>query len=124
LDIIAFLKKLIEGEESMSLTHLTEKNFKDEVLKSNLPVLVDFWAQWCGPCRAIAPIVEEIAVDLAGKLKVTKVNVDEAGELAARYNIMSIPTLLVFKGGQVVQELVGAMSKDQLLSKLKQEGLS
>ncbi len=108
----------------MSLTHLTEKNFKDEVLKSNLPVLVDFWAQWCGPCRAIAPIVEEIAVDLAGKLKVTKVNVDEAGELAARYNIMSIPTLLVFKGGQVVQELVGAMSKDQLLSKLKQEGLS
>jgi len=105
----------------MSLTHVTEENFEGEVLKSNLPVLVDFWAEWCGPCRAIAPVIEEIARDLEGKLKVAKVNVDESGELAARYNIMSIPTLLVFKEGEVVQQIVGAASKDQLLAKLKPE---
>ena len=105
----------------MSLTHLSEENFAGEVLKSNLPVLVDFWAQWCGPCRAIAPMIEEIARDLEGKLKVAKVNVDEAGELAARYNIMSIPTLLVFKEGEVIKQIVGAVSKDQLLAKLKPE---
>jgi len=105
----------------MSLTHLSEENFEGEVLKSNLPVLVDFWAEWCGPCRAIAPVIEEIARDLEGKLKVAKVNVDESGELAARYNIMSIPTLLVFKEGEVVQQIVGAASKDQLLAKLKPE---
>ena len=81
----------------MSLIHLDEKNFKSEVLEETLPVLVDFWAQWCGPCRALAPIIDEIAKDLDGKIKVGKVNVDEAGELAAQYNIMSIPTLLLFK---------------------------
>ena len=103
----------------MSLIHLDEKNFKSEVLEETLPVLVDFWAQWCGPCRALAPIIDEIAKDLDGKIKVGKVNVDEAGELAAQYNIMSIPTLLLFTKGEVVNQIVGAMSKEQLLGKLK-----
>ncbi len=103
----------------MSLIHLDEKNFKAEVLDSATTVLVDFWAEWCGPCRMIAPILDEIAKDLEGKLKVGKVNIDQSGELAAQYNVMSIPTLLVFKNGKVVNQIVGAMSKDKLLAKLK-----
>ena len=99
--------------------NLDQKNFKQEVLDAGLPVLVDFWAEWCGPCRMISPIVDEIAKELEGKLKVGKVNVDQAGELAAQYNVMSIPTLLVFKGGKVVNQMVGAMPNDQLLAKLK-----
>ena len=103
----------------MSVTHLTEKNFESEVTNSNLPVLVDFWAEWCGPCRVIAPIIDEISKDLQGTLKVAKVNVDEAPDLAAKFNIMSIPTMIVFKGGKPVEMIVGAMSKDQLLNKIK-----
>lgn len=97
---------------------LTEKNFENEVVKSALPVLVDFWAEWCGPCRMIAPIIEEIARDLEGKLKVAKINVDNEQELATQFNIMSIPTILLFKNGEVVEQIVGAMSKDQLLKKI------
>ena len=103
----------------MALVHLDEKNFKPEVLDAAVPVLVDFWAEWCGPCRMIAPIIEEIAKELEGKLKVAKANVDEAGELAAQYNVMSIPTLILFKNGKAVNQIVGALSKDQLLGKLK-----
>ncbi len=103
----------------MTVAHVTDRNFEAEVLKSNLPVLVDFWAEWCGPCRMIGPIVEEIAKELKGKLKVAKVNVDEAQELAAQFNIMSIPTLLIFKKGEPVEQMVGAMSKDHLLAKIK-----
>ena len=103
----------------MAVAHVTEKNFEVEVLESPLPVLVDFWAEWCGPCKMIAPIIEEIAQELQGKLKIVKVNVDEAGELAAQHNIMSIPTLIVFKGGKAVDQFVGAMGKAQLLAKLK-----
>ncbi len=103
----------------MSAIHLTEQNFDVEVLKSELPVLVDFWAEWCGPCRMLAPVIEEVAKDLTGKLKVGKVNVDESQELAANFNILSIPTLIVFKQGKPVDQIVGAMSKDQLLAALK-----
>ena len=103
----------------MSALHLTEKNFEQEVLKSNIPVLVDFWAEWCGPCRAIAPIVEELATELQGKLKVAKVDVDEAQDLAAGYNVMSIPTLIIFKNGKPVEEILGAMPKPQLMAKIK-----
>ncbi len=102
----------------MSVAQITGKNFENEVAKSNLPVLVDFWAEWCGPCRMITPIVDEIAKDLTGKLKVGKVNVDDEQELAARFNIMSIPTLLIFKKGEAVDQIVGAMSKDQLLARI------
>lgn len=103
----------------MGATHLTEKNFEAEVIKSKIPVLVDFWAEWCGPCRMIAPIIEELAKDLDGRMKVTKLNVDEAQQLAADYNIMSIPTLMIFKGGEPVEQIVGAMSKDQLLERIE-----
>ena len=103
----------------MGAIHLTEKNFEEEVLKSSLPVLVDFWAEWCGPCRMIGPIVEEIANELKGKLKVAKVNVDELQDIAQQYNIMSIPTLLIFKKGQVAEQIIGAMPKEPLLAKIK-----
>ena len=98
---------------------VNEGNFEAEVLKSPGAVLVDFWAEWCGPCRMVLPIVEEIAVELQGKAKVCKVNVDEAQELAARYNVMSIPTLIIFKNGEPVEEMVGALPKPALLNKLK-----
>ena len=102
----------------MSVLQINEKNFENEVLKSKVPVLVDFWAEWCGPCRAIAPIVEEIAKDLNGKLKVAKINVDDNQELAAKFHIMSIPTLLIFKNGEPVDHIIGAMPKDELLAKI------
>ena len=102
----------------MAVLELNNDNFEAEVKGSELPVLVDFWAEWCGPCKMVAPIVDEIAADLDGKLKVGKVNVDDAQELAAQFNIMSIPTLLVFKGGEIAEQIVGAMSKDQLLEKI------
>ncbi len=102
----------------MGALHLDEKNFETEVLKSNIPVLVDFWAEWCGPCKMIAPIIDQIAVELQGKLKVAKVNVDESPDLAGTFNVMSIPSLLVFKNGVPVDQIVGAMPKDRLLAKL------
>ena len=105
-------------DQIMSALHLDEKNFEAEVVKSQLPVLVDFWAEWCGPCKMIAPIIDQISVELQGKLKVAKVNVDESSELAGRFNVMSIPTLLIFKNGQPVEQIVGAMPKDRLLAKL------
>ena len=94
---------------------LTVDNFETEVLKSEIPVLVDFWATWCGPCRMIAPVIEEIAKDYEGKLKVGKINVDEQEELAVKYGISSIPTLLIFKGGEVVKKTLGYMPKDAVV---------
>ena len=90
------------------------ENFDAEVLQSDIPVLVDFWAEWCVPCKIVGPIVGEIADDYQGKLKVAKVNVDDAGEIAQKYNIISIPTLMIFKDGEVVNQQVGAGSKQAI----------
>ena len=105
----------------MSVLNVTTKNFENEVAKSPVPVLVDFWAEWCGPCKMMSPIVDEIANDLKGQLKVGKVNVDEDQDLAGKFSIMSIPTFLLFKNGEAVEQIVGAMSKDQLVAKIKEK---
>lgn len=96
----------------------TQGNWDEEVLRAGTPVLVDFWAVWCGPCRMIAPIVEELAAEYDGQVKVGKLNVDENPELAGRYGVMSIPTLLVFKGGEPVERIVGFMPKRDLKQRL------
>ena len=96
----------------------TEENFENEVLKSDIPVLVDFYADWCGPCKMMMPVVEKLADKYDGKVKVGKVNSDENGALAAKYNIMSIPCFLIIKNGEVVDSAMGAMSMDALAKKL------
>ncbi len=93
---------------------ITSDNFEAEVLQSDTPVLVDFWADWCGPCKTIAPAVEALSEDYAGKIKVGKVNVDDAGDLAMKFNVVSIPTLLLFKDGSVVDQQVGAVPKAKI----------
>lgn len=102
----------------MGAQAVTDNDFAAEVLESSLPVLVDFWAEWCGPCRMVAPIVEEIGAENADKLKVVKLNVDENPGTARDYGIMSIPTLLVFRGGTAEKRIVGAKGKAQLLADL------
>lgn len=96
----------------------TDGNFEGEVLKSDKPCLVDFWAEWCGPCLMVHPILEEIAKEYAGKLKVGKLNVDQNSQTAAKYGIMSIPSLLIFNGGKVVDQIVGAVPKRHFVEKL------
>ena len=101
----------------MSVITLTKENFEAEVLRSETPVLVDFWASWCGPCRMLSPVVDEVAEETSSA-KVGKINVDEQPELAAQFGVMSIPTLIVFKNGQAAETSVGVVPKDQILSML------
>ena len=102
-----------------AITTLNEQNFKDTISSAAVPVLVDFWAPWCGPCKAIAPLLEELSGELDGKVQITKVNVDENSAIAAEYNIRAIPTLLLFKNGSLADQFVGMVGKDDLKAKLE-----
>lgn len=101
------------------MQEVTSQDFAAEVLESELPVLVDFWAPWCGPCKALTPTVEKLAAELEGKVKVVKCNIDASPEIAGQYSIMSIPTLLVFHKGAVASQLIGLVQKDKIMDKLK-----
>ena len=101
-----------------AIIEINEANFELEVIKSPQPVLVDFWAEWCGPCKMLAPVIEQIATEYAGRVKVAKVNVDDNGALAQRYRVQSIPTLLYFAGGEVKNQTVGAVSKKVITTHL------
>ncbi len=104
----------------MSTQHFTDANFKKEVLESNLPVLVDFWATWCGPCKMISPVVDELANEYVGKMKIGKVDVDNNSGVASKYGVMSIPTLIFFKNGKVMDQVSGALNKSALKQKIEE----
>ncbi len=103
-----------------AVKEITQDQFENEVMKESKPVLVDFWAPWCGPCKTLGPVLEKVAGENEGRLKVVKVNVDENQDLAQKYEVMSIPTMFVFKNGQVVDSFMGAMNKQVLTEKLEQ----
>ena len=103
----------------MALQELSNTSFEAEVLQSETPVLVDFWAPWCGPCKALTPTLEKLAEDYPDKVKFAKVNIDDHPEIASRFSIMSIPTLLVFHKGEIVEQLVGLVQKEKIIDKLK-----
>jgi len=100
--------------DESSLVHVNDKNFASEVLNSDLPVLVEFWATWCGPCRSISPIVEELAKEFSGRVKVTKLNVDESHTTPSQYGVRGIPTLILFKGGKILDQIVGTVPRTRL----------
>jgi thioredoxin 1 len=100
--------------DEVGLVHVNDKTFVSEVLNSDLPVLVDFWATWCGPCRSIGPVVEELAKEFSGRVKVTKLNVDESPATPTQYGVRGIPTLILFKGGKIFDQIVGAVPKARL----------
>ena len=104
----------------MALLHLNDLNFKKEVLESTLPVLVDFWATWCGPCKMIAPILEELAKEYDKKLKIAKISVEDSPKTATQYGIMSVPTLMFFKKGKVRAQFIGALNKPELKKKIEE----
>jgi thioredoxin 1 len=100
--------------DDSNLVHVDDKNFASEVLNADLPVLVDFWATWCGPCRSISPIVEELAKEFSGRVKVTKLNVDESPATPSQYGVRGIPTLILFKSGKILDQIVGSVPKARL----------
>ncbi len=105
--------------QETDLLHVTDKNFGDEVLNATVPVLVDFWATWCGPCRSIGPVVEELANEFQGRTKVVKINVDENPGTPSQYGVRGIPTLILFKGGKVFDQIVGAVPKARLVAMIE-----
>lgn len=117
--IVCFIiKQKIKEEDKMAEIKITKNNFNKEVLESDVPVLIDFWADWCGPCRMLAPVIEEIAGEYDGKAKVGKVNVDEEPELASKFGIASIPTIIVIKDKKIVNTSVGYVPKEQITAML------
>jgi thioredoxin 1 len=114
--VLNFLDRSTETNmANENVSHVTDANFEQEVLKSDKPVLVDFWAPWCGPCKAIAPLIDELAAEYAGRLKVVKINVDDNPHTPQQYNVRGIPNLLIIKGGQVANQIVGAVPKRNLV---------
>ena len=105
--------------DESGLLHVNDKNFAEEVLSAQLPVLVDFWATWCGPCRSISPIIEELAKEFTGRIKVTKLNVDENPATPSQYGVRGIPTLILFKGGKILDQIVGAVPKARLVTMIE-----
>jgi thioredoxin 1 len=101
-----------------NIVHISSDNWQSEVIESDVPVLVDFWAEWCGPCKAIAPILDELAGEVGGKIKIAKVDVDQNQQIAGQFSIRSIPTLLILKGGVVEEQMVGALNKAALTEKI------
>jgi thioredoxin 1 len=112
-------KKEIKMVNESGLLHVNDKNFAAEVLNADLPVLVDFWATWCGPCRSISPIIEELAKEFTGRVKVTKLNVDESPATPSQYGVRGIPTLILFKGGKIFDQIVGAVPKARLMAMIE-----
>ncbi|OGP91202.1 MAG: thioredoxin [Deltaproteobacteria bacterium RBG_16_48_10] len=102
-----------------SLFHVNDKNFTSEVLQSDLPVLVDFWATWCGPCKSISPIIDEIAKEYSGRIRIGKLNVDENPAIPSQYSVRGIPTLILFKGGKILEQIVGAVPKTRLVAMIE-----